>query len=124
MLSMEYKRWNLPYDIKPPPELTLPRAKLQRLLAIRTAHGDFTTYHTRFKHENATMKCSCGRAKTPLHLVFCTKVRKSFSKWPGKLHYPPRNSEEGMAYLKSLFKAPDTFAELLNVSEFYSRICL
>jgi hypothetical protein len=40
-LSANYKRWNLQYQVKAPPELHLPRAKLHRLLALRTTHGDF-----------------------------------------------------------------------------------
>lgn len=64
-LSVYYKKWELPYVVKPLPELSLPRSILHRLLAIRTGHGDFSWYHTKFNHEDAKLDCSCGQPKTP-----------------------------------------------------------
>ncbi|RAL60615.1 hypothetical protein DID88_009933 [Monilinia fructigena] len=49
-LSASYRKWGLGYSIAEPPELRLPRTLLHRLLAARTAHGDFAQYHRRFGH--------------------------------------------------------------------------
>ncbi|RAL59181.1 hypothetical protein DID88_006737 [Monilinia fructigena] len=46
-LSASYRKWELGYAIAEPPELRLPRTSLHRLLAARTAHGDFAQYHRR-----------------------------------------------------------------------------
>ncbi|RAL66825.1 hypothetical protein DID88_007608 [Monilinia fructigena] len=70
-LSASYRKWGLGYSIAEPPELRLPRTLLHRLLAARTAHGDFAQYHRRFGHTDAELNCLCGYAKTPEHLVFC-----------------------------------------------------
>ncbi|RAL58366.1 hypothetical protein DID88_006046 [Monilinia fructigena] len=48
-LSASYRRWKLGYSVTEPPELRLPRTVLHRLLATRTAHGDFAQYHRRFR---------------------------------------------------------------------------
>ena len=40
-LSGRYRKWALPYEVKPLKELDLPRATLYRLLALRTRHRDF-----------------------------------------------------------------------------------
>src|SRR5271168_525072 len=71
--SRWYKKWGLDYQMKLPPELNLPRATLHRLLAIRSSHGDFSWYHTKFNHKDAKLVCSCGQPKSPEHLVFCRK---------------------------------------------------
>ena len=62
-----YRRLNLgiPHKRKPP-ELTLPRGTLHRLLAERLGHGDFAEYHDRFGHEPAG-PCRCGEPKTAGH---------------------------------------------------------
>lgn len=87
-LSQRYRQWELPYAIKPPPELSLPRATLHRLLALRTGHGDFSWYHTKFKHEDAKLECSCGSLKTPEHPVFCKRVFRYLYNWPLKPRRP------------------------------------
>ncbi|KAI1005054.1 hypothetical protein K3495_g3162 [Podosphaera aphanis] len=46
-------------------ELLLCRKDLGRVLAARMGHGDFAAYHTRFNHEDATLNCLCGSAKSP-----------------------------------------------------------
>ncbi|TVY89104.1 hypothetical protein LAWI1_G004647 [Lachnellula willkommii] len=59
-------------------ELLASRAALGHILAARLQHGDFAAYHNRFNHDGATIYCSCGRPKSPLHFYFCRKstVRK------------------------------------------------
>ena len=59
----------------PPRELALPRRHLARLLAARSGHGDFASYHERFNHENAELHCRCGARKDPTHLFFCRLAR-------------------------------------------------
>ena len=70
-LSRWYRKWGLEYQVKLPPELNLPRGTLHRLLAIRSSHGDFSWYHTKFNHTDAKLVCSCGHPKSPEHLVLC-----------------------------------------------------
>jgi hypothetical protein len=122
-LSKPYNKWELPYQVKPLPKLELPRTALHRLLAIRTAHGDFHWYHTKFNHTDANMLCSCGNRKTPEHLVCCRKAKTAFFHWPDRPPTPPTNRSEGIAYLSGLLDKPTEFAKLLGVTEFYSKIC-
>ena len=50
--SKQYKRLN--------------RVSVGRVLAARSAHGDFADYHERFGHDEAELMCSkCGRRKFP-----------------------------------------------------------
>ena len=122
-LSKWYKRWGLDYQVKPLPELELPRSTLHRLLAIRSSHGDFSWYHRKFAHEDAKLTCSCGRAKDPEHIVRCRKTARYFHKWPQKPYAPPSSLVEGIKYLSSLMAKPTDFATFLKVTEFYSKIC-
>src|SRR5438045_1821780 len=59
-------------------KLHFKRAALGRILAARSQHGDFAAYHQRLNHNNATLNCSCGRPKSPLHFFYCklSTVRK------------------------------------------------
>lgn len=122
-LSTRYQRWELPYKMKPPPELSLPRSTLHHLLAIRTGHGDFSWYHQRFKHEDANLECSCGYLKTPEHLVHCKKIYRYLWNWPFKPKRPPRTPEEGQTYLSQLVKAPEKFQGFLRLTSFYNKVC-
>jgi hypothetical protein len=122
-LSPWYKQWKLDYKVKLPPELELPRPTLHRLLAIRSAHGDFSWYHRKYVHDNAKLTCSCGRVKDPEHLVRCRKTARIFRLWPHKPLSPPADSTEGIEYLMYLMEKPADFAKLLTVTEFYSKIC-
>ena len=105
------------------PELDLPRATLHRLLAIRSSHGDFHWYHTKFQHADANLLCSCGLRKAPEHLVCCRKTKTAFKYWPQRPPAPPTSLAEGFAYLTCLLAKLTDFAKLLGVTEFYSRIC-
>jgi hypothetical protein len=122
-LSTQYKKWGLDYRVRPLPELDLKRSTLHRLLAIRTAHGDFCWYHQKFAHGDAKLTCSCGHLKDPEHLVRCRKVARTFSRWPQPPYAPPSDRREGLEYLQRLMAAPADFAKFLEVTEFYSRIC-
>ena len=122
-LSTWYKKWGLSYEVKPLPELDLPRSTLHYLLALRTSHGDFSWYHRKFLHADATLTCSCGQPKTPEHITLCRKTRTAFRFWPQKPLTPPTNQGEGINYLKCLIAKPSDFARFLGVTEFYSTIC-
>lgn len=119
-LSERYKRWELRYKLGPLKELDLPRATLHRLLAARSGHGDFKWYHVKYKHEDAILDCTCGRAKTPSHIVFCRKNRETFASWPLKPASPPKNQTEGQAYLQKLLASPKDFADFLEVTACYT----
>ncbi|KAK2933577.1 hypothetical protein FoTM2_004819 [Fusarium oxysporum f. sp. vasinfectum] len=104
--------------LKCPRELSLPRGTLHHLLACRSTHGDFQSYHRRFNHKDAT-KCTCGRIKTPEHLVFCRKVQRLRSQWP-QLKKEPQNNRE---YWSELIRQPERFAAFLEITRFYEKIC-
>jgi hypothetical protein len=125
-LSDWYIQWKLPYQpTRPPHELGLTRPTLARLLAIRTSHGDFAWYHRKFHHDNATLGCTCGRLKTPLHIALCRKTRTAsiFRRWPKRPRAPPRTPSEAAKYLQMLWEEPEDFAAFLEITGFYSAIC-
>ena len=53
--SSRYEDLDLLMRRKRPPELALPRWAYHRLIAARTGHGDFASYHRRFHHQNEEM---------------------------------------------------------------------
>ncbi|KAJ5032218.1 uncharacterized protein L3040_008827 [Drepanopeziza brunnea f. sp. 'multigermtubi'] len=124
-LSRSYRKWGLPYLVKPLPELELPRHVLHRLLAIRTTHGDFTWYHTRFQHHDANLRCACGKRKSPLHIAFCRFTQRRFFSWPHKTRprTPPSTIPEAYDFLKGLLNNPADFQAFLTTTEFYSKHC-
>jgi ribonuclease HI len=123
-MSAWYRQWELPYQTtKTPIELTLPRPVLAHLLAIRSRHGDFAWYHTKFRHDTAELNCSCGQLKTPEHMLFCRKTRRSFSRWPLRPLSPPSNMEEAARYLKALLSEPKHFKALLELTKYFTIVC-
>ena len=111
--------------MKPLPELDLPRTTLHRLLAIRSSHGDFSWYHTKFAHEDAQLLCSCGRPKTPDHIVHCRKTTTPFQfrYWPQRPEARPNTPATSIEYLTRLMAKPADFATFLQATEFYTTIC-
>ena len=75
-----YARLGLELSTRPPPELSLPRPSLGRLLAARSGHGDFEAYHVRFHHEDAELLCRCGDAKAPEHFATCVAANPPFGR--------------------------------------------
>ncbi|KAL9561228.1 hypothetical protein ACKAV7_014583 [Fusarium commune] len=111
----QYKRLNLKATTGCPPELSLPRAALHHLLAARSLHGDFATYHERFDHDDARMVCSCGRRKAPDHIFYCRKVPPRH-----RLRLAPSpNATVNLAIGKDFTK----FIDLSKDSEFFGKIC-
>lgn len=83
-----YENLDLLMRRKRPPELGLPRWAYHRLIAARTGHGDFASYHRRFQHENVELLCKCGREKRPWHFAEC---RLAIRKWRTETkELPPR----------------------------------
>ncbi|KAK1916570.1 hypothetical protein P3342_012194 [Pyrenophora teres f. teres] len=118
-LSAWYSQWRLSYATRRPPTmLTLPRRVLAKALMIRSKHGDFAWYHRRFNHEDATLECVCGRAKTPEHIVFCRRTQSKFRYWPLRPD-APSTREEGLKYLKELMGQPNEFVAFIKVTNCY-----
>jgi ribonuclease HI len=122
-LSKWYREWLPEYKVKDLPQLHLRRPVLQRLLAIRTSHGDFEWYHRRYKHEDAELHCSCGAGKAPLHIFRCEKTQRRFHRWPDRPDLPPESRSEAHQYMQLLFARPAGFAKFLELTKFYSTIC-
>jgi len=113
--SQRYRSWKLGYDTRRHlAELeVLSRPQIHHFLAIRTGHG-FAWYHQKFKHESAELKCSCGAAKTPEHIVMCRKALDCFDRWylPGecpRVRQVSRNVK--MRYLLEIMESPAAFKE-------------
>ncbi|KAK1907654.1 hypothetical protein P3342_005982 [Pyrenophora teres f. teres] len=76
-------------------------------------------HHRRFNHEDATLECVCGRAKTPEHIVFCRRTQSKFRYWPLRPDAPPSTREEGLKYLKELMGQPNEFVAFIKVTNCY-----
>ncbi|POS87841.1 hypothetical protein EPUL_001568 [Erysiphe pulchra] len=64
-----YQDLDLKMRRRKPPELSLPWRLLHKLLAARTGHGDFATYHRRLNNIDAILECVCGRETTLTHFI-------------------------------------------------------
>lgn len=107
-----------PIKLSCPEELHLPRKTLHALLAARSAHGDFESYHGWMGHTDH-QKCTCGRIKTPDHPVRCKKTQKSRPNWP-KLEPKPSDLKN---YWLRLLTSPADFALSLQVTRYFQDIC-
>ena len=58
------------------PSVAMSCHALGTLLAARSHHGDFASYHERFQHQDANLRCSYGARKTPEHPFLCKKLRQ------------------------------------------------
>ena len=96
------------------PLVSYRRSTIHRLLAARSAHGDFAAYHERFRHEDSNNHCSCGERKTPTHIFFCRKLRGN--------RLLPRHAPRA-ATLHFLGEGSQKLAKLLERSDFFTRIC-
>ena len=112
---------------KCPESLKINRTALGKLLALKTTHGDFTWYHKKYKHDDYQPNCSCGRTKTPQHLVHCVKSRRLFNDWPWPKWMRRRPTTDRPAtrntYFSLLLRDASLFAQFLEVTDFYRKIC-
>ncbi|RYC80071.1 hypothetical protein BFJ63_vAg17048 [Fusarium oxysporum f. sp. narcissi] len=111
----QYKRLNLKATTGCPPELSLPRAALHRLLAARSLHGDFAVYHERFDHGDAHLVCSCNRGKVRDHIFYCRKVPLRHGT---RLAPSPNAAAVNLAIENDFTK----FIELSKASAFFGKI--
>ena len=95
--------------------LSIRRPEAGRILAIRSGHGDFADYHTRFHHEDALLYCSCGKKKSPLHFYFCRKG-KAATPLPG----PPSKK---LQWLLCTNAGINKLAKWITDTRFYQEIC-
>jgi ribonuclease HI/endonuclease/exonuclease/phosphatase (EEP) superfamily protein YafD len=97
-------------------ELQLQRSALGRILAARTQHGDFVEYHKRFNHTGNTLKCLCGRPKSPLHFYFCklSTVQKLT---------PRKPASEAIPWLLGTVKGSQKLAKWITDSKYFLETC-
>ncbi|POS84045.1 hypothetical protein EPUL_003920 [Erysiphe pulchra] len=81
----KYKILNIGIDHtgKPPKELQIERKTLGLLIAARSRHGDFKSYHEMFGHETYE-SCTCGVDKTPIHFFFFRQTKNKAKREVGK----------------------------------------
>ncbi|XP_044717978.1 RNase H domain-containing protein [Hirsutella rhossiliensis] len=112
---VSYRPLDLEATTSCPLELTLSRATLHNLLAARSRHGDFSDYHERFDHDDASLDCSCGRRKTPEHPFYCRKIPPRL-----RMRLIPSPAEAIHHAVGKGFKA---FVAMTSECSFFQRIC-
>ncbi|KAI1007080.1 hypothetical protein K3495_g1143 [Podosphaera aphanis] len=100
-----------------PKELRLPRDTLERILAIRSSHGDFADYHERFSHQDANLFCRCGHRRAPLHFFFCHIAKRRARRPQG----PPSKL---LPYLLGTHNGGLVLDKWSKQTCFYSDICI
>jgi ribonuclease HI len=103
--------------LKCPESLKLPRQTLARWLMMRSGHGPYAAYHDLRKHPDAPRECSCGRPRTPEHIVHCVKMRRKKSLWEDA---PTRTPVD---WFMVLVQDGERFARLDRESGFHTHIC-
>ncbi len=111
----KYKELQIDYGPKTS-LLLISRPISGRILAARSHHGDFADYHTRFNHEDATLECSCGKRKSPLHFYFCRKGKAIKT----LCNQPP---SEAIPWLLGTLAGAKRLADWLTTTKFYQDIC-
>lgn len=100
-----------------PKELLLSRKALGQVIAARTGHGDFASYHARFNHRDANMHCLCRSPKSPKHFLFCRILRRRHGRPDGPIRL----------VLPKLLGTPEgavTLTNWLGQAQFYKQICI
>lgn len=105
-----YKLLNIKLSIpgKYPSELRLRRKELGELIAARTGHGDFKSYHERFQHENFA-RCTCGGQTAPTHFFFCREYRHKTKREIGK-----RSPQMALEWLLGTSDGAVAFGRIIN----------
>lgn len=99
-----------------PKELSLPRPFLGRLIAIRSGHGDFASYHERFLHQDAQLLCRCGARKSPVHFFFCSIAKRNHPRPKGK-------PADILPFLCGTYEGAEVLANWTKANGFYTNIC-
>lgn len=100
-----------------PKELLLTRKALGRIIALRTGHGDFASYHNRFGHTGANLHCRCGSLKTQLHCFYCRILRHRGHRPSGSINF----------LIHKLFGTSEgaiTLVKWLDKTKFFEEICI
>lgn len=80
-----YRPWGLPFKGLPP-EFSLPRPILHRLVAERSGHRDFAEYHRRFGFPKEVIKpYRCGAERVPGHFARYTRIPALYRTSPEEL---------------------------------------
>lgn len=111
-----YEQLEIRSALSSPIELQLSRKSLSRVIAARTGHGDFATYHTRFRHTEANLNCKCGSPKTPIHFFFCRILQRRRGRPAGPINL----------LIPKLLGTPNgaiTLSKWLDHSRFFEDIC-
>lgn len=109
-----YRDLELEAKDKTPYTLRLPRDALGHLLAARSGHGDFSSYHTRFQHRDAEHNCLCGSPKSPTHFYFCPKARQL-----APLNVPGHYGHQATKWLLNTNEGAKLFSKWIHKSRFY-----
>jgi ribonuclease HI len=114
---LSYRPLGLKASLKDPPELMLPRPSLHYIIAARSGHGDYASYHIRFhpNSQSAVPNCSCGRQKSPTHIFYCRKIppRK-------RIKLGPRPADIIQQTIGPNFL---TLTKLIEATGFFTSIC-
>lgn len=102
------------FSVVKPCLVSFKRATLHRLLAARSGHGDFASYHERFGHTDSNNHCSCGERKTPQHVFFCRRLRGH--------RLLPRHAPRAV-YIQYLGEESEEWASFVEDSGFFTSIC-
>ena len=97
-------------------ELGLKRGVFKQILASRIYYGDFTVYHDRFHYHDATLNCSYGQLKSPLHFFF---YKKSNANQLG----PKAPTVDKIVYLLGTIKGATALADWITSSRFFIDTC-
>ncbi|KAL5612390.1 uncharacterized protein BROUX77_002546 [Berkeleyomyces rouxiae] len=111
-----YLELQIPWYVKAPPELHLPRFYLSYLLQCRTAHGDFTCYHQKLGHPPEGKTCACGSAKSLTHFLPCRPA------WRQAEIAEPKLRLGSIQVLLGTPKGAILFARFLGASNFLTRV--
>ena len=113
-----YRSLKIPMTGQMPEELQiLSRKNLALLLAARSAHGDYATYHRRFQHQDAKLLCICGEEKAPEHPFACRKLDQSKTPRP----CPSRGKEGDIMWILGTSTGVKEFGKWCNTAHPYEQ---